>query len=417
MRRLARGAVEVGADATNTSPVPKRDLRARAVLAFYAYRILSRCYFHLLILLIWLLEARGLSIMTSAALLALYGASLTYGAPVTARLQWRVPAAASIVAGELTKAAGLVALVASDNVLVLGVGQVLSGVGYSLAQGPDSVLLRSMFDDGEVAKYRTHESRSMSWVFVAVLVAGAIGGFLYQEDADLPFVVSVAATLLAAGAAWSLGRTATAARPAGPPHEPARVITVTLEEHRWILYYATMRGLSLAAFVALLPVLFFYELEVEVRLFGAVLGSFSVFAYASGRYGVQVLNRFREDLVPAGSVLVLGIALVLLSAAHALPLALTGMALLGTVSGTVRPLATGRLNSVVERRTSERGAVLARMERLYGITNALAIVAGAFVTDRWGIRSALLLLAVCAVLLGAVAPMAARRLTGSLVRS
>lgn len=392
---------------TGRSPeVVSQMRRRRAVRAFYAYRILSRSYFHLPVLLIWFMDEQRLSVLKAGILLALYGAALTYGAPVAARMQERLPSVGAVVPGEIAKTLGLLTLVAAGaNVFAAAGAQVVGGLGYSLAQGPDSVLLRSLYSDEEAVEYSTHESRSMSWVFVSVLVAGVLGGVLYSREPRLPFLASAVFTSLATLAAGRLGGLAAAPRSADREQNQRptrRQVAVGAIERRWMLYYATMRAFSLAAFVGLLPIVFFYELKVDVQLFGLVLGSFSLLAYVSGRYGVELLARIPDRFIPPASLAVLGAALAILAAAPDLRLALLGMALLGAVSGVVRPLTMGRLNSLLGRTGLDRGVIIGRMERLYGLLNGSIILLGALITNQYGVDAALWTLSVSTILLCAV---------------
>jgi MFS family permease len=396
-------------------------MRARANVAFTAYRILSRSYFHLPVLWVWLAIEQGISVWGVAVLLAAYSGTLSFGAPLAQRLQRRLPPGRSLVFGELTKALGLLIVVlAGDVVAAVALGQVVGGLGYSLGQGPDSVLLRSLYGDGEdeAAAYGQMESRSMSWVFAAVLVAGVAGGVLYDAAPASPFVASVAVTLLAAVAAvrlTGLARQADAgvdvapaakaagtdgAGPAGGAPTPAPGVRLTADERRWALYYASVRGLAVAAFVALLPMVFFLGLEVEVALFGLVLGSFSVMAWLSGRYGTRVLAPVRPGLIPPVSVVALGAAFALFAVAGSLPLALVGMAVLGTVNGVVRPMAMSRINAVPGRSRAERGRVVGTMERLYGVLNASAVLVAGIVADAASVTAALWVFSGAAVALG-----------------
>lgn len=402
--------------------------RQHANLAFTTYRVLSRSYFHLPVLWVWLAVEQGISVWGVAVLLALYSGTLTFGAPLAQRLQRRLPPGRSIVLGELTKALGLaVVLLAGDVVAAVALGQVIGGLGYSLGQGPDSVLLRTLYGDGgdEAAAYGTQESRSMSWVFAAVLVAGVAGGFLYDAAPASPFVASVAVTLLAAVAAGRLAalaaRTGAVAATAAPaevapavgataaeaPTPPA--VRLTPDERRWALYYASVRGLAVAAFVALLPMVFFLELEVRVALFGLVLGSFSVMAWLSGRYGTRVLASVPPGLIPPASVAALGGAFALFAVADALPLALVAMAVLGTVNGVVRPLAMSRINAAGGRSRAERGRVVGAMERLYGAFNAMAVVLAGVVADAASANAALWTFGGAAVGLGLLGLLAGGR--------
>jgi Major Facilitator Superfamily len=397
-------------------------MRRRVALLFYSYRILSRAYFHLPILWVWFVADHGVSVQAAAVLLAVYSATLTFGAPLAQRLQrvLRQPAY-SLVAGEIVKAGGLLALIfAGGSLAAAAAAQLVGGIGYSLGQGPDSVLLRSLYRDDEAAEYSSLESRSMSLVFLSVLIAGVIGGFLYSVVPAWPFLAAIGTAILAAGvAAWMAhaiaAPTASPAAAASSPAEPAtsraqeggtglrrlRPGVATAAQWRWMAYYATVRGLAVAAFVALLPMVFFQDLRVHVSMFGVILGSFSVFAYGSGRYGMRVLRHVPDALVPLLSLIALAGSFALFAVAHVLVVALAGMAVLGAANGVVRPLAMSRLQSVPARSAAERGRVIAAMERLYGTVNAAIVIAGGLLAGAYGARGALWGLCALAVILGA----------------
>jgi MFS family permease len=388
-------------------PPPVTRARALAARAFYCYRVFSRSYFHLPVLWVWLVEGHGVRIWAAAALLAVYSATLTFGAPLATRLRRWLPGTRSMVAGEVIKVAGLLGLVfAGGNIAGIAAAQLVGGIGYSLAQGPDSVLLRSLYRDNEASEYSEHESRSMSLVFVAVLLAGVAGGYLYSWHPAAPFIASTCTCALAIAAAIVMGRLAAATgltmtgsgptapaggAPAAP--EPARVrprlASITATDWQWMAYYAMVRGLAVAAFVALLPMLFFVDLRVQVSMFGIVLGSFSLFAYLSGRYGTQVVKSLPDVAVPLISAVVLAGSFALFAAANVLGVALAGMALLGAANGVVRPLAMSRLQSVPNRSAAQRGFVVATMERCYGSFNALAVIAGGLIADLANAQDAL----------------------------
>lgn len=384
------------------------DARNRATRVFYGYRVLSRAYFHLPILWVWFVEDHRVRVWVAAILLATYSATLIFGAPIARRLQHYLPPARSMLVGEIVKAAGLLGLVLSGgNVPGVIAAQLVGGIGYSLAQGPDSVLLRSLYNDDETTEYSSHESRSMSLVFVSVLAAGVAGGFLYGWVPASPFIASICTSVLAVGAAMIMGRLAaasgmldraSAAAPgpaagaaAGNGDQPrrGRQAILTAGDWQWMLYYAMVRGLALAAFVALLPMVFFVDLKVHVSVFGVVLGSFSLFAYLSGRYGTRAVKGLPDPLIPLLSAVALAGAFSLFAAAHIFIVALAGMALLGTVNGVVRPLAMSRLQSIPKRSAAARGVAVATMERCYGALNAVAIVAGGVIADRGGVARAL----------------------------
>lgn len=426
-------------------PGPAARARHLAARAFYCYRVLSRSYFHLPILWVWFVEGHGVRVWTAALLLAVYSATLTFGAPLATRLRGLLPGTRSMLAGEVIKIAGLLGLVfAGGDVAGVVAAQLVGGIGYSLAQGPDSVLLRSLFKDGEAGEYSGHESRSMSLVFVAVLLAGVAGGYLYTWHPAAPFLASVCTCALAIAAALAMDRLAaatgmTGGRPpaasatgsapgdgkaadgragdgasrasaardgngasgqAGTPAPRPRLASLTAADWQWMAYYAMVRGLAVASFVALLPMVFFVDLRVQVSLFGLVLGSFSLFAYLSGRYGTRVVRSLPDLAVPLISAAVLAGAFALFAASDEIGLALAGMALLGAANGVVRPLAMSRLQSVPNRSAVQRGFVVATMERCYGSFNAVAVIAGGVIADLANVHDALWVYAIGSGALG-----------------
>jgi MFS family permease len=165
-------------------------------------------------------------------------------------------------------------------------------------------------------------------------------------------------------------------------------------------YYAMVRGLAVAAFVALLPMVFFVDLRVQVSLFGLVLGSFSLFAYLSGRYGTRAVRSLPDLAVPLISAAVLAGAFALFAAANEIGVALVGMALLGAANGVVRPLAMSRLQSVPNRTAAQRGFVVGTMERCYGSFNAIAVIAGGVIADLANVHTALWVYAIGSGALG-----------------
>lgn len=400
-------------------PAERRGSLEPVTRAFYCYRVLSRAYFHLPILWVWFVEAHHIRIWVAAMLLATYSATLTFGAPLARRLQRFLSPARSMLLGEIVKVAGLLGLMlAGGHVIAVLAAQLIGGIGYSMAQGPDSVLLRSLYRDDKAADYAGHESRSMSMVFISVLVAGVIGGYLYSWIPASPFVASMCASGLAAVVAVIMERLAVSVPGAVPapaardgqaaPARPSgaqrgqRLSALTAADWQWMLYYAMVRGLAIAAFVALLPMVFFVDLRVHVSMFGVVLGSFSVFAYVSGRYGTRAVKRLPDPLIPLISAAVLAGSFALFAGAGVLAVALVGMATLGAASGVVRPLAMSRLQSIPHQSAAERGAAVATMERCYGAFNAVAVAGGGIVADLANVADALWTYAALSGALGAL---------------
>lgn len=97
--------------------------RRHANWVFTSYRVLSRSYFHLPVLWVWLAVEQGISVWGVAVLLALYSGTLTFEAPLAQRLRRRPPPGRSIVLGDLLAVLGTV------NGAAVGLGLLGLGAG------------------------------------------------------------------------------------------------------------------------------------------------------------------------------------------------------------------------------------------------------------------------------------------------
>src|SRR4051812_3353511 len=106
----------------------------------FAYRVISRLYFHLPVLFV-LFYQRNSSVPGVEVLLALYGAAVAVVAGFVPAVTRRIGPKNAIIVGEACKVVGLVTIGAGTSYVPEGVGQLLSGVGFSLTTGPDTGLL------------------------------------------------------------------------------------------------------------------------------------------------------------------------------------------------------------------------------------------------------------------------------------
>jgi hypothetical protein len=393
-----------------TVDVPSTVVAPARVWRFYVYRAFSRGYFHLVILQIWLLQAQRLSRGMAGVVLACYALALLGGGNlVRGPLGARLGAKALVPTGEATKLVGLALLVAAGGRLeLLLAGQLIGGLGYVMAQGPDSLLLSAMVADGGGAEYRKHESRSMSIVFLVLFGAGLLGAIAYRHDRTLPFLLSMGATAVAGITAMTFGvdhaiggnrPRAAGARRIGPDILP------------WVFYYVVTRALALAAAIGLLPLFLFFDLQLSLPWFGFVIGAFTLSASLSGRYGAALVRNKGQWVIPV-TALVVAVGFVLLASAHDKPLAVVAMALLGAPTGLVRPLTMGQLNRVGGATAQDPG-LLSLMEQIYGLVNAALLIGFGFAAEAVQPRTLLWCTAGFAVATAAVAAGSLRRNVGS----
>lgn len=358
---------------------------------FYAYRIISRLYFHLPVIFVFL-YLHDPDLFTVELLIAVYAMTLALMAPLAPVLAARLPLKVVIGSGEIAKAAGLAVMVFWPRIPGFLLAQILGGIGYALAQGTDSGLLRAQFGDGEIDEYRQHEARSQSWVFIGMLLAGISGSVLFRYQQELPFLAAAAAALLAALAMFmipyhassSLARAATMPPSAdGAETEPRH-----FEQRFWAAFYIIIRATALSIFVAFLPYYFFLILKIDLYYFGFVLSLFTLAAFFSARKAGTIMSVMG---IRAATSLVLLLMFLSLGLFGASPLfwpnsifpGLAAITALGLATGCVRPLTMSALNGI-GLPASLRSNAISRMERLYGVANAFAIVFGGWVLSRYG---------------------------------
>lgn len=379
-------------------------LRRRGVRAFVAYRIVSRLYFHLSILYVFLLHIEH-SYAAIAVVLASYGFAMTVATPLCRPVLARLGLGASLATGELLKAVGLAALAVGAHLLPVAiVAQLVNAAGFSLAATADPAAAQRLVARDVEALGRL-QSSTQSFMFLAVLVSGVSGGLLFLVAPVLPLVAGAGAAVAATGLAFVVGRAAAGTdgdAPAAGARSPASApspaaggasrVRLLPAERTWVTYYVLTRGFMLGAFVGLLPYLLFVVIGVGVVGLVACLGAFSLAAFVAARYVAAILNR----LGPRIFALVTGATLVaafgVFALAPSLWLTVVAMALMGAASGGVRPATMARLAAVAKQ---ARGggvptSVVARMETAFGVCNALLILVGGLLIAYASFEAALL---------------------------
>lgn len=349
----------------------------------YAYRIVSRLYFHLPVLFVFFI-LQDFSIFGAELLLGVFGLAVTLSFPLGTRLRTRLRLKWIIATGELLKLAGLALIIATGEIWIAAAGQLLNGIGFSLTQSTDPALLGKVAarpEDNAKAQANTQ-----SYMFLSVLVAGVVGAFIFDADRDAVFLASMGAALLAALIVMLVQEPRPEPTPAAASSQrTAPSIDIAPEEERWMRYYVLLRATTLAVFVGFLPYLFFGKLELSVQWFGAVLGIFSVAAFFGARYAGIVMKRSGQRRMMQLTIAMNLASLVLFAFEPPLGVALIAMLLLGLSAGGVRPLTMSGLGA-------RRGQLAGLMERRFGILNAAILVAGGALLDIFGFETLMIVL-------------------------
>ncbi|MDQ1744969.1 MAG: hypothetical protein QOE23_3308 [Pseudonocardiales bacterium] len=378
-----------------------------AIRTFVAYRLVSRGYFHLSVLFIFLLHA-GHSVLSVAVVLASYGLAMAALTPVTPKLVARLGPGRALMSGELGKAAGLLLLAFGADHLGLAVlAQVINALGFALAISADAGVLNQI---AEPARVRELQASTQSLMFLALLVSGVAGGALYEVAPRWPIVAGAIAALAAAGIAGVLARS-TRAPAAGRGSAPRAVKRVAPEEVRWITYYVMTRGYMLGTFIGLMPFLIFSKLGASVFTLTLYLAAYTLAAFVTARYAHQILERAGVVRFAAVTAVVLLLALVIFAESSSTAVVVLALVLLGAASGCVRPATMAQLTAASQRfrGTPAPGWLLSRMEGLFGICNALVVLCGGAMISHWSFATAMLVLCLSYVLLQTAAELYARR--------
>lgn len=370
---------------------------------FMAYRLVSRMYFHLPILFIYLYK-NDLSLTWIAVALGVYAVVVMTASDVGSVASRRWGERNVLVLAELVKAASLVVLALSPTPGGAIVGELIAGLGFCLSAGTDSVLMKKVYG----ADFDRLQARTQGYMFLSLLGAGAIGGVLFSWHLKAPFYVGIAPALVSAVLVGMvrLPKQAPAAAPAAQA-APSEVSDSTRPVWQWMGFYALERGVLLGMFVGLMPYYLFTELELGVGWFGVVLGCFTLAGFLSARYANRIgrLLPGRSFIVCAAAVSAVGIALF--SAFDNLAASLVCLVLLGAATGIIRPITLKNVFAAELRQPTVR-RVLTRMEQAFGAVNALVVVIGPLLLERVEFRWVVVGLA-AALLLGVAALIALSR--------
>lgn len=386
--------------------IEKIDSVEQSVKFFYFYRISSRLYFHLPILFpfFFLIDT---GVFLTEVLLATYGLSITLASNlnISTVLLSYLRQKYVVAIGELLKAIGLLLIIRGTMVSHVNfwlplIGQIIGGVGFSIAISTDTSLLRSIIETETKYSFRKIQGQAQSYMFLSTLVAGSIGSILFDYEAHWPFYSSLLANFVAITSILLVQEDKEPSikgnKKVEKKYSPQETkLKLDPDQTFWVNFYALSRSFTLAPFVGFIP-FFFVMLGVDPYLFGAVLSLFSIGAFFSARYSNQLAAAFTMKFfmpIITGSML---ISMFLFSFFEHFPnyfmVGLIAIFLLGLGAGGVRPLSTSnlKLNSLT---SQHRTKLLSSMELRFGILNACMLVVGSWLLTEYNFQILMLSLA------------------------
>lgn len=375
----------------------------------FAYRLVSRCYFHLPVLLVYLYLA-GHGIVFIEVVLAAYGLAILFGSGLARRFEAALGLTRALALGEIIKAGGVLGLAfGRDQPVALVVAQVALGFGYAVTVGAENALVArlapSKDDIGRI------QGATQAWIFGVIFMSGTVGAVLFEDHQRLVFLLSLVACVVAAMLAATISAPTDEVTPKAPAlvgsvaSEPTPSAVPAADRGRvvaWSAYYVIVRGIGLGCFVGVLPYLLFVEVQASLRYFGALLGAFNIAAFFAARV-------FSASTVGAGplrvaTLLSLAGSLAVFAVTASVWAGLAAIALLGIGVGAARPLTQKGLAVLPQ---PALRSVNARMEQMTGLANAIVLIgAGALLRYQsssvamWTLAGAAVVGAVALVVIG-----------------
>lgn len=369
--------------ASADAPGPPDDIRS-IQQSFGRYRIISRAYFYLPLLII-AFDAHGASILGLAVLTSAYGLAVTVTAPLFGARLAQLSARQRLVRGEMLRGASL-AVVAIGLMLnpgtaswaLIALGQAASGLGFGFGAGQDSRLMRARMEAaGATSKVSEVEGRTQSLAFVTVLVSGFIGVGLIEIWNAGPFVAGAITAILSSQLAGRFGTRETPTAPAAAYSRSVGTIPASRGDNAVLWFYATVRGLALALFVFLVPIALVVGKNPSTAALVGVLACFSLAAFATGRRAGTIkawATRTPSGPLALGAgatvIAIISLAIAAETGSDLRWVAAAASATLGGIcSALVRPLCFGALSA----EATANGAT-ERAERLCSAINLGAVL-------------------------------------------
>ncbi|MFC1431089.1 MFS transporter [Streptacidiphilus sp. N1-3] len=385
----AAAATAAGPVTADTAPAAPA---ARGLRALTAYRIVSRAYFHLPVMFVFLFRGH-LPVLGIESLMALYGLTVAVAPLLLRRPTRKLSLRGQLLVGESVKVTGLLCLALGPNLPTALAGQILSGAGFALTAGTDSALLSTLTRGGDFAR---REAVTQGWMFAGSFAAGTCGALAFAHGQRLPFALSGLAAIAALGCLAALRTDPPAPAPApapapvptpaaapaaatAVPDKPVAATSAPVPSAArfWQWYYALNRAFLLAPYVGFIPYLLVSRLHLGLSWFGAVLGLYTLSGFAAARLSPRLMKRISDPrrlaFVPA--VLTAG-GLALLAGPN-LGFALVAIIALGLAGGFIRPTAMANLEPHLQALDpAGRRAMTGRMEQHQAIWSAVLLVAG-----------------------------------------
>lgn len=177
-----------------------------------------------------------------------------------------------LILSELLKIISLLCLYFLDSAALIVFAQLILGASYAIGAGEDTKIINNLL--GKDANQ--FQNISNSFMFLSLLISGVIGGYLYNFDKGLPFLLTVIASIFSITSIFLF-------LPLVPDSLNHIEMTtfegsseISNDEYVWITHYSSIRGIILSIFTGFLPYYFFTELGISTQYFVLILAAYTL---------------------------------------------------------------------------------------------------------------------------------------------
>jgi len=374
----------------------------RNISLFYAYRLTKFAVFHVSVLVLFY-QARGLSFTEVMLLQTIYYVAKVVSEAPTGAVADRYGRKLSLILASAVHGLSYLIIFLGGSFGVFALGEILAGVGMSLASGADSALAYdTLLAGGRESEYAKVEGRAYGLRLLGFAAFAPIGSWVAARNLALPYVISAGFMFLSGIIAFGMREPPRTRDDASASYlrEITRSAKLILR-HRTVLWLTLFTALMFVAtrigFWTYQP--FMEQAGLSIGLFGVAFAAYSTF----GAWVSSIADR-AERRLGRGLTLAALPALVIIS--------LLGMSQWITVGGIsfifVQQISMGLFDPVLKAYTNEHtpSSIRATVLSFQSLVGNLAFAAvspflGVFV-DNFGLAPTLRAFAVGVAALAAV---------------
>ncbi len=316
------------------------------------YRILSRAYFHLPLLVLFFSNL-GYKFKEIIFLILVYSLTSFIFLIFKNKITNFTNLKKKVYASELFKIIGLLCFIfLNNNIIFLIIGQILLSLSYSLQIGVDTLMINQKYQ----GKIRMHvQASTNSYMFLSLLISAIIGGIVYSINIVFPFILSLLGALLII---WITIRN----RDQYSVKIEAKKESSDLSKNYLpIIYYGLSRGIVLTLFIAVIPFLLL-EKNISPIIFVLILSMYTLAGFVSSKYYLKINKTYLFKVTISLLLILFGIIFIALNSLISIAI---GLIFFGIGVGLVRPLAMEKIRSPSHFNT---------METMYFIVNIIILV-------------------------------------------